>query len=106
MQPLRLNHKLFQLVNLCESPSGRTNLLHVVIGLYFFLTLNCDILSSSVFIIQNKNRDTKDVLGSVMQIAGLSCCVFQMITLFAHSKRLTGLFGQLQTIYDECNYEF
>lgn len=106
MQPLRLNHKLFQLVNLCKSPSGQTNLLHVIFGLYVFLTLNLDLISSSFLFIQFKKRDRKEVLGSVMQIAGLSCCIFQMITLFARSKRLTGLFGQFQTIYDECNYEF
>lgn len=106
MQPLRLNHKLFQLVNLCESLSGRTNRLHFIFGLYVFLTLNLDLISSSFLFIQFKDREKKEVLGSVMQIAGLSCCIFQMITLFARSKRLTGLFVQFQTIYDECNYEF
>lgn len=107
MQPLKLNQKFLTLVNLCAPSDNVTRpelLLHATVGIYVFVTLCSDLISSSFFVIQYKKRDLEDVLGSVLQIAAVSSNIFGMVTVFILAKRLRGIFCLFQRIYNECNY--
>lgn len=107
LQPLKLNQKFLTLVNLCAPPDNVTRpqiLLHAVVGIYVFVTLWSDLISSSFFLIQYKKRDLEDVLGSVLQVAAVTSNIFGMITVYALDKRLRDIFSLYQKIYNECNY--
>lgn len=107
MQPLKLNQKFLTLVSLC-APSDHVMrpeiMLNAAIGIYVFVTLCLDFISSSFFVIQYKKRDLEDVLGSVLQIAAVSSNIFGMITVYAASKQLRTIFSLFQTIYNDCDY--
>lgn len=107
MQPLKLNQKFLTLVNLCAPPDDVTRsqaLLHTVLGVYIFVTLCLDLISSSFFLIQYKKRDLEDVLGSILQIAAVSSNIFGMVAVFPLAKRLRNIFSLYQKIYNDCNY--
>lgn len=107
MQPLKLNQKFLTLVNLCAPPADTTRLqlcLNAAIGIYIFVTLCMDFISSSFFLIQYKTHELEDVLGSVLQTSSVSSNIFGMITVFMLTKRVRGIFSVFQKIYDECNY--
>lgn len=109
MQPLKLNQKFLTLVNLCAPPDDVTRpkvLLHATIGVYVFLTLWSDLISSSFFLFQYKTRDLQDVLGSVLQIAAVSSNIFGMITVFLHAKSLRNIFYLFKKMYNECNFRY
>lgn len=106
LQPLKMNQKFLTLVNLCAPPDdvsrGRI-LLHGAVGLYVFLTLWSDFITSSFYIVQYKKRDLEDILGSVLQSAAVSSPIFGMVTTYLQRNRLRGIFHLYQQIYDECN---
>lgn len=107
IQPLKLNQKFLTLVGMCAPPDNTSIgklLLYTSVGLYVFVTLCSDLISSSFFLIQYKRRDMEDVLGSMLQTAAVFSNIFSMITTFQLSKRLRGVFSLLQTIYNECNW--
>lgn len=107
MQPLKLNQKFLTLVGLCapaDDVSAGKMLLYAAVGLYVFVTLWSDFISSSFFLIQYKIRDMEDVLGSMLQTAAVTSNIFGMASTFMLSKRLRGVFLLLQTIYNECNW--
>lgn len=107
MQPLKLNQKFLTLVGLCapaDNVSVGKILLYSAVGLYVFVTLWSDFISSSFFLIQYKKRDMEDVLGSMLQTAAVSSNIFGMASTFMLSKRLRGVFSLFQTIYNECNW--
>lgn len=107
MQPLKLNQKFLTLVSLC-APTGHVTrseiILNAAVGLYVFVTLCLDFVSSSFFVIQYKKRGLEDVLGSIMQIAAVSSNIFGMVTVFGASKRLRTIFSLYQAIYNDCDY--
>lgn len=106
LQPLELNQKFLTLVGLCapaDNVSSAKVLLYTTVGLYVFITLCSDFISSSFFLIQYKKRDMEDVLGSMLQTAAVSSNIFGMASTFMLSKRLRGVFSLLQTIYKNCN---
>lgn len=108
MQPLKLNQKLFTLVNLCTPSENITRFevrLNVAVGIYVFVTLCLDLISSSFFVIQYKKRDLEDVLGSILQISAVSSNIFGMVTVFIYGNRLRGIFSRFQQIYDECKLD-
>lgn len=108
MQPLKLNQKFLTLVSLCAPADHVTRpevLFNTCIGIYVFVTLCFDFVSSSFFVIQYKKRDLEDVLGSVLQIAAVSSNIYGMVSVFVASKRLRAIFSLFQTIYNDCNYD-
>lgn len=106
IQPLELNQKFLTLVGLC-APADHVGigkiLLYTTVGLYVFVTLWSDFISSSFFLVQYKIRDMEDVLGSMLQTAAVTSNIFGMASTFLLSKRLRGVFSLFQTIYNECN---
>lgn len=107
MQPLKLNQKFLTLVGLCahaDDVSVGKILLHAAVGIYVFVTLWSDFISSSFFLVQYKIRDMEDVLGSMLQTAAVTSNIFGMASTFFLSKRLRGVFLLFQTIYNECNW--
>lgn len=106
MQPLKLNQRFLTLVGLCapaDDVSFGKVLLYTGVGLYVFVTLCSDFVSSSFFLIEYKIRDMEDVLGSMLQTAAVTSNILGMVTTFLLSKRLRGVFLLFQRIYDECN---
>lgn len=107
MQPLRLNQKFLTLVSLCAPPddaSGAEVFFYGVVGLYVFVTLCSDFISSSLFLIQWKTHVLEEVLGSVLQTAAVSGNICGMVSLFVLSKRFKGVFSLYQQIYDSSNW--
>lgn len=107
MRPLELNQKFLTLVSLCAPPDDVTRpeiLWNAAVGLYVFVTLWSDLISSTFFLIQYKKRELEDVLGSILQIAAVSSNIFGMVTVFVLSKRLQNIFFLFEKIYNECNY--
>lgn len=107
MQPLKLNQKFLTLVGLC-APADDVSIgkivLYTAVGLYVFVTLWSDLISSSFFLIQYKIRDMEDVLGSMLQTAAVTSNIVGMASTLLLSKRLRGVFLLFQTIYNECNW--